>query len=60
MKSDIGISQKDVVELYAYVLKLQRNNFPYEILNRLIIKAWSYSGLKGIKDKAWKKCAEGA
>jgi len=44
--------QKDVVAVYAW--GLQRGDIDWKIVNEGIIERWSVSGLRRIKDMAWK------
>ena len=39
---------------YVYAGLIDIKDYPFEILNRRIIKKWSKSGLEYIKDRAWK------
>ncbi len=51
--------QKHIIEGYAELLYLRQFNagkdFSWPIINRTIIERWSLSGLKRIKEGAWKE-----
>ncbi len=39
---------------YVYAGLINVKDYPFDRLNKMIIKTWSFSGLKYIKEKAWK------
>ncbi len=40
--------------VYVYAGLINVVDYPFDRLNKMIIKIWSFSGLKYIKNKAWK------
>ena len=39
---------------FVYAGLIPIKDYRFDLLNKLILKHWSFNGLKYIKDKAWK------
>lgn len=49
-----GFTRKDVARTYSYLLQTETPHDQFAEINRAIIKRWSPSALRWIKEQAWK------
>ena len=49
-----GFTRKDVAKTYSYLLQSDTKDGDIVVVNQAIIKRWSRSGLRWIKEQAWK------
>ncbi len=58
--TDPKLTRKNCVEMYAELLRTRSMDLiDWPAVNRSIMNRWSLSGLKWIKDRAWKIVREG-